>query len=150
MNVVEKVAEAIAEIPGKPSTLEIARIAIEAYQEAIWSPTFDISNRAGMVPEFRRARAQQTTAHIMSIVGKYLCDHGEARGHRDASRELMEALYEAGAEVITDHDRATAGLAPRGPYGLTAEELRIRENRLLEVMRQPMPMFALNQQSTSE
>lgn len=143
MDVVEQVAEAIADIPGNPSSLEIARIAIEAYQEAIWSPTFDISNRAGMVPELRRVRAQQTTAHIMHIVSKYLCDHGEMDGHKHASRELMEALYESGAEVITDIDRATAGLPPRGPYGLTAEELRIRGARLTEAMLRPMPPMIL-------
>src|SRR5689334_16785386 len=99
MDIVEKVAEAIVDIPGDPSSLEIARIAIEAYQEAMWPPAFGVSNRNGMIPELRRTRAHQLTAHIMQIVGKYLCDHGEARGHRDASRDLMEAIYESGAEV---------------------------------------------------
>lgn len=137
MDIVEKVAAAIAEIPGNPSSMEIARIAIEVYQQVLWMPAFNISTRAEMIPELRRHRAQQLTSHIMHIVGKYLCDHGEVHGARDASRDLMDALYESGAEVITDHDRATAGLPPRGPYGLTAEELSIREARMLEVMRHP-------------
>ena len=121
MDIVEKVAAEIADIPGDPSALEIARIAIEAYQRELWSPHFDLSSRYTIRPELRRHRANQLTAHILHIVGKYLCDHGDAQGHRDASRALVEALYESGADIVTDVERATAGLPARGPYGLTAD-----------------------------
>jgi hypothetical protein len=137
MDIVEQVATEISEIPGDPSSLEIARIAIEAYQRALWTPHFGRPNRVW--PELRRNRANQLTAHILSIVGKYLCDHGDVRGHREASRDLFEVLYESGAEVITDADRATAGLSPRGPYGLTEEQLRILDARYTEAMLRPMP-----------
>lgn len=136
MDIVGKVAADIAEIPGNPSAHEIARVAIEAYQRELWTPHF--ADRL-VLPELRRMRAQQLTAHIMNVVGKYLCDHGEAHGARDASRDLFEAIYESGAEIITDADRSTAGLQPRGPYGMTADELRIREARLTEAMLRPMP-----------
>lgn len=149
MNIVEKVADAIADIPGDPSSLEIARIAIEAYQKELWSPAFDTSNRFLAAPWLRRVRADQIASHILNIVGKYLCDHGGARGHRDASRDLVEALYESGADIITDADRATAGLPMRGPYGLTVEELRILEARHTEAMLRPIPPFVVDRPLTT-
>lgn len=139
MDIVEQVAIEIADIPGDPSSLEIARVAIEAYQRALWPPAFDRPRGSYLQPQHRRIRAQQITAHIMHIIGKYLCDHGKVRGHMEASQELMEALYESGAQIITDADRAAAGLLPRGPLGLTVEELRIMEARLTEAMLRPMP-----------
>lgn len=142
-DIVSKVAEDIAEIPSNPSAHEIARVAIESYQREIWTPAFDIGNRSGMIPELRRNRAQSLTANIMHIIGKYLCDHGEMRGSREASRDLFEAIYESGAEIITDVDRSTAGLARRGPYGLTAEELRILEAKHTIAMLAPMPPFVM-------
>lgn len=142
MDIVKTVADAIAEIPGQPSDMEIARIAIEAYQTALWTPAFGTSSRAGMIPEMRRNRASRITAHIMHLIGKYLCDHGEERGPRYASEALFEALYESGADIVTDADRATAGLAARGPYGITAEELRIIEAKRIQEMLAPMsPMI---------
>ena len=47
MNVVEKVAAGIADIPGDPSSLEIARVAIEEYQRqnaAITEKFFEVLN----------------------------------------------------------------------------------------------------------
>lgn len=143
MDIVEEVAEAIAEIPGTPSSHEIARIAIEAYQKAIWTPAFDITNRMGMIPEIRRGRVSQLTGSIMNLIGKHLCDHGETNHHREASRTLFETLYEAGAEIITDADRAVAGLPRRGPYGLTAEEVHILEAQRTQAMLRPLPPMIL-------
>jgi hypothetical protein len=134
-DIVEQVATEIADIPGDPSSLEIARIAIEAYQRAIWEPTMK------MVPELRRYRASQITSQIMHILGKYICAHADRNLHRDASRDLMETFYESGAELIPDADRAAVGLTPRGPYGLTAQELAILENRRIEIMLRPLPMM---------
>lgn len=135
MDIVDKVAADIAEIPGNPSAREIARVAIEAYQRELWPPAFE---RHHVLPEMRWVRAQRLVAFIMSAIGKHLCDHGEHQGARDASRDLFEALYEAGAEVVTDADRAIAQLPPRGPYGLTAQDLALLEQRRLEVMRAPL------------
>lgn len=145
MDIVEQVAEEIAGIPGDPSNLEIARIAIEAYQRAIWSPALDWRDR-GMRLELRRARTTQLTGHIMHIVGKHLRDHDKGHGFRDCSEEIFGALYESGAEVVTDADRATAGVPRRDPYGMTAEEVRIMEARRIEAMLKPMQPLILERQ----
>ena len=140
MDIVDKVATAITEIPGKPSAHEIARVAIEEYQKALWTPMFDQQERfGGLVPERRRRWAHAVTSHIMHMIGKYLCDHGDAHGARDASSELFEALYESGAYIVTDSDRTAAGLLPRGPYGFTQEELAIMEAKRVQAMLGPMP-----------
>jgi hypothetical protein len=139
MDIVQTVADAVAEIPGQPNPREIARVAIEEYQKALWTPLFDKENRYGMVPEMRRRHAQSLTAHIMHVVGDYLCPHGEVDGHRGASGKLFEALYESGAYIVTDADRQAAGLPMRGPYGLTMQELQIMEIKRVEAMLSPMP-----------
>lgn len=140
-DIVEAVAAEIADIPGKPTTSEIARVAIEAYQRALWPNHFALLTP--MYPQHRQQRAHAMTAHIMNIVGKYLCDHGEAHGPRDASRELFEAIYESGAEIITDADRVAAGLPARGPYGLTREQLKILDARYTQALLAPMPPFVM-------
>lgn len=143
MDIVQTVATAIDDIPGNPSTLEIARIAIEEYQNAIWPPLFNIDNRFGFVPELRRHHANALTAHIMHTIGDYLCRHGEVDGLREASRTLFETIYESGAYIVTDADRAEAGLPMRGPYGLTRDELRILELKRTEAMLRPLPPMIL-------
>lgn len=137
MNIVEEVVEAIAEIPGDPSSLEIARIAIEAYQAALWPP-IDFSGRT-LTVDHRRMRANALTAHIMHAIGKYLYRHGEVDGAREASRALFEMLYESGADIITDLDRSLAGLPVRDHSGLTRDELSIMEAKRIEAMLRPMP-----------
>lgn len=117
-----------------------ARAAIEAYQDAIW-PIHHFTDRA-MLPELRHIKAQQITAHILQVIGPFLCDHGDSRGYQDAGRALQQMFHEAGADIITDADRRVAGLTDRGPSGLTAQELSILENRKLEAMMQPIrPMI---------
>lgn len=136
IDIVEQVATEIADIPGDPSPLEIARVAIETYQRVLWSCHFD--KNPPLYPHHRGNRATVLTAHIMNIIGKYLCDHGKARGHKEASRDLFEAIYESGAEIITDADRAAAGLPQRGPYGLTREQLCILEAHYMRAMLAPI------------
>jgi hypothetical protein len=139
MDIVKQVADAIDDVPGKPTSLEVARVAIEEYQKALWTPYFDMDSRGLMMPERRRARAQALTSHIMQLIQRYLCDHFEEDGHREASAVLFEALYESGADIITDADRSAAGLPPRGPYGLTADEMRLMEHKHMTAMLHPMP-----------
>lgn len=139
MDIIEKVAKAIR-VRDSQDEFAIARAAIEAYQDAIW-PVRHFSDRLEV--EHRRNKANALTAHVLNVIGKYLCDHGDARGHRDASRDLMQMFYESGADIITDADRSAAGLPARGPSGLTAEELRILEARRIEMMLKPMPPMFL-------
>ena len=95
--------------------------------------------RPVIVHQFRKHRADVLTAHIMQIVDKYLRDEG--REHRDCSRELLDVFYDSGAEVITDADRAIAGLSPRNEQGLTAQELQLLEMHRLQVMMRPLEHF---------
>lgn len=136
MDVIQKVAAAIRARDSQDE-FAIARAAIEAYQEALW-PVHHFSDKYQFTPELRRNKASALTAHVMNVISKYLCDHG-AHGHRDASRALMQMFYESGADIITDADRAVAGLPERGPYGVTREELQIMETRRMKAMLEPMP-----------
>jgi hypothetical protein len=139
MDIVEKVAKGIAEMPGDQSVMNVARVAIEEYQNALWPPLFDEENRHLLAPELRRRHAQALTAHIMHAIGAYLCRHGEEDGAREAHAKLFEMIYESGAYIVTDADRAAAGLPMRGPYGLTREELKIMEMKRIEAMLSPLP-----------
>lgn len=139
-DIVEQVAEEIAKIRNRASDVDIARLAIEVYRRALWPGAFERPNY--LYKDVRRVRAQHLTAHIMSMIGDRLCDHGERNSMRDVAGELFEALYESGAEIITDADRATAGLPARDGSGMTVEQLRVLEARRLEVMRRPV-MFAI-------
>lgn len=143
MDIAEKVAAEIDAIPGQPTTYEVARVAIEAYQREMWTPHFDLSRKFRLFPELRRNRASQLTAHIMNLISKYICDHGDHDLHRRASGDLFEAIYESGCDVITDADRKAVGLPDRGPYGMTSEEMRIMEARHTEAMLSPMPPMIL-------
>ena len=89
--------------------------------------------------QFRRHRADSLAAHIMQIVSKYLRDEG--REHRDCVRDLLAVFYENGVEVITDADRAIAGLPPRNEQGLTVQELQLLEMHRLQVMMRPLEHF---------
>lgn len=140
MDIVETVAAEIADIPGDPSSLEIARVAIEAYQKALWPPLFQDKDWHLRL-DLRRNRAQHLTAHMLNIVSKYVCEHGDRDAMQDLSRELMEAFYESGADIVTDADRAAAGLRPRDGYGVTKEELHIMEARRTEAMLRPMQVI---------
>lgn len=96
-----------------------------------------------MTFDIRHARAMQLTAHIMNIVGKYICEHTDEKLHSEASRELFNTFYETGAEVVTDDHRAMADLPPRGAKGWTAEELRIMEAKRMEAMLRPFPSLVV-------
>lgn len=142
-DIVSKVAEDIAEIPGNPNPREIARIAIEAYQRELWAPTFGALNRDGRVPELRRHRTNMLVAEIMHVVGKYITGEEafEQRFYKRAVEDLFDLFYEAGAEIITDADRTAAGLPRRDGYGLTADELRARESWMLQAITRPAPLY---------
>lgn len=143
MDIVKIVAEAIEAIPGRPSSAEIARVAIEEYQNALWPP-IDFNSRT-LTIDRRRLRAESLTAHIMHAIGDYLCRHGEVDGAREASRKLFEMLHEAGAYIVTDLDRSEAGLPHRDHNGLTRDELRIMEAKHIEAMLRPMPPIMMIQ-----
>jgi hypothetical protein len=63
------------------------------------------------------------------------------RPHREILRALIDVLYATGVEVITDADRAAAGLDHRHDKGMTDYELQIYEARRIEAMLRPMPPY---------
>lgn len=86
---------------------------------------------------YREQRADALAHHVLEIVKPFLHDN-RAYTKRDASRALCEAFYNSGVEVITDADRALAGLRPRNHMGLTREELQALEMHRLNAMLRPM------------
>lgn len=97
-------------------------------------------------PDKRRLRADALTSHIMHIIGAFITDR-EHDLHRCAHEALFKAFYDSGVEVITDMERARAGLMPRNDEGYTAYELQIMEARMQEAMLRPitMPFFTSDQ-----
>jgi hypothetical protein len=102
-------------------------------------------NRHRIVIDRRSVRADQITHLIMSIirqhVGHYLNSNEaqDAAVERDLMRDLKDQLWADGAHMITEGDRIAAGLPPRNIYGLTVDELRIIEDRMIMAMLQPTP-----------
>lgn len=85
----------------------------------------------------REHRADALTAHVLHIIGPFL-DEGRERDSRpDAARALFQSFYNSGVEIISDADRALAGLSPRGPSGMTKEELAALEARHMEALLRP-------------
>lgn len=112
-----------------------------------------------MLPDRRRLRAEVIAHNVLHALEPWIerldqleqwheseqpLAEGEERRrpprpHREIYRALFDLLYAIGVEVITDADRAAAGLDHRNQKGMTDQELRIMENRLLEAMLRPMP-----------
>ncbi len=86
------------------------------------------------LPDRRRTRAMPIVHAIIHIVRKYVREDRESEALRDLSHKLFEKMHRDGAEIITDADRAEAGLPPRGPDGWTMEELALLEARRMERM----------------
>jgi len=90
--------------------------------------------------DMRHARADQLTAHVLSVIDKYICDHDREHNYRlRAARELFDLFYLTGAEVVSDERRADAGLPVRDLKGWTREELAIMEAKRIETMLRPIP-----------
>lgn len=105
--------------------------------ERLWrDERFDL-----MAPHDRRLhRAQVIAAQIMRLADPHLCEHGERNSHKAFYEELVKFLWNSGFEILTDADRADAGLPIRGRNGWTADELRALENARLDAMMRPMPI----------
>ncbi len=84
--------------------------------------------------DVRRVRSQQITHFIFHALRDFIPDDCQGR----ALDTLYRLLHEAGAEIVTDHTRAEAGLPARGPDGWTVEELLALERRRLEIMARPL------------
>lgn len=90
----------------------------------------------------RYVRSQQLLAQVLHIVEPYLRESSkEGSPVRDVARELGELFHCSGVQIITEGDRAAAGLPPRDHYGMTLDEIRIIEHKLLLASMAPAPLL---------
>lgn len=114
-----------------------------------------------MIPNRRRLRADVVAHQVMHALEPWIerldqleqwyenereLKEGEERRrpprpHREILGALIDVLYATGVEVITDADRAAAGLDHRHDRGMTDQELQIYEARRIEAMLRPTPPF---------
>jgi len=69
---------------------------------------------------------------------------------REAHARMMELLMTDGIEILTDEDRRSAGLPPRGPDGWTAAELHALEYARLHAISAPFAMAFRPTEQTSD
>ena len=104
-----------------------------------------IDQRMMIYPDRRRLRADAMTAHIMRLIDRFICPHDpEHNLHQRVSEELFKVFYASGVEIVTDMDRANAGLPPRNNQGWTEQELHIMEAKMTEAMLSPPKMFHMD------
>ncbi len=102
------------------------------------SENMNVMTAMSMRPDLRHRRAVELTAYIMSIVGKYICDHTGEQLHRRVHDDLMKSFYETGAEIITDLQRAAMGLPKRDEAGWTPFEAQAMEALRMQAMVKPL------------
>ncbi len=89
--------------------------------------------------DHRRHRARSITAMILQVLEKHLRHDADLQAIHD---DLVKQLHDAGAEIVSDLDRAQHGLPPRGPDGWTGDELReLEQARLTAMLRPANPVF---------
>lgn len=86
-------------------------------------------------PDRRLMRAQSLTVAIMQEISKVA--HFQNNEMRQIQDIVLNAFYQEGVEIITDADRAMAGLPPRDTKGWTPQELWVREKVNLEKLLKP-------------
>lgn len=86
----------------------------------------------------RQLRADALASHVMRIVEPFIRDRDHDT-RKPVYEALFKAFHEAGVEVITDADRARAGLMPRNDQGYTHEDLQIMECQRREAMLRVVP-----------
>lgn len=80
-----------------------------------------------------RARVWQQSllAQVLHIVERHI---PEKLDRRAMARELEDLFFCRGVWIVTEADRAKAGLEPRDAQGWTLEELQILESRIIGAM----------------
>lgn len=93
-----------------------------------------------MMPDDRRRRRSMVLlSAIMQIVHKHVTFSTVERNIADdIHHQLLTTFLDHGVEIITDADRAEAGLPPRGREGWTGVELCILEHARLSAMMAPI------------
>lgn len=89
----------------------------------------------------RHLRTQQLLGLVLHHIRPYLDPNPASRADREVARVLDDLFHCAGVQIITEADRAAAGLPPRDHNGMTLEELAVYEARMREAMLRPLQMF---------
>lgn len=111
-------------------------------------------------PNRRAMRAAAVTARLMEALNPLLRE-AEIRANnesfptvamprlhlqRHVHRVLYETLAKMGADILTDEDRAAAGLEIRDEGGWTPMELHIMEMHYLDAMTRPFPRIVVTKE----
>jgi hypothetical protein len=91
-----------------------------------------------MRPNVRSRRADNLAHEVMAIVSRALDRHPRQDAEREIFHELSETFRQQGVEIITDADRAAAGLPARDGHGWTPAELLALENHRITAMTRPI------------
>lgn len=87
--------------------------------------------------DLRRRRAEMLVGQIMRVIDDKLNEE-IPRVRHDTHYALLELFMQEGIEVLSDYDRAAAGLPPRGPDGWTMDEIIAMEKYRLELLYRPL------------
>jgi hypothetical protein len=90
-----------------------------------------------MRQNMRMMRARSLVGAVMSKIDPFL-DHDQDHVRKGVYEALLELFHSEGVDVITDAQRADAGLPPRGPDGWTMEEIVAIEHHRLNVLTAPI------------
>lgn len=91
------------------------------------------SDLRAMLPNRRRRGAEILAHAIVKDIEPHIFE-GE---QRDVLEKLYRMFHAAGIDVITDEDRANAGLPARDAYGWTDAELQAIERWRTELLSRP-------------
>ncbi len=96
------------------------------------------AREAMQIEDIRERRSKQLAGSIIHCLRRYIPD----AAINDAHHELLKLLYESGAYLMTDEDRAELGLEPRDELGWTPSEKLAREKALEMAFKTSIsPMF---------
>lgn len=87
----------------------------------------------------RHLRTNQLMHMVLHHLRPILDSHPDPDAYRNAARKLEELFHTAGAYIVTDADRAAAGLPMRDHNGLTLEELVVIEAKMMQAMMETLP-----------
>jgi hypothetical protein len=91
--------------------------------------------------DLRRRRAEALVAMTMQAIDPFLNRQIDT-ARSDAFYALLDLFTTRGVEVLTDADRADAGLPCRGEDGWTPNELEALEKVRLATLLRPLTVFA--------
>lgn len=115
--------------------LKAARHSSEPLSATEINHIYQSSRRPTLTINRRHLRTQQLLGHVLHHIGPYLAKDQV----RNIANVLSDLFHTTGAYIVTDADRAAAGLPIRDHNGLTLDELVIIERQLIATMLEKLP-----------